>query len=123
MGVSAANMHAAHLHSARNRKGTRRRLQFKRKEFDSRYTLGKLLEEVDFGSIRAGVHKADGKQPRETQSFPLEVALMKMVSKPFGCDNVLELMEWFEMSDCYILVLEQPSHCMGLHEFCKHHKG
>ncbi|KAK2849816.1 hypothetical protein Q7C36_008599 [Tachysurus vachellii] len=109
-------------------------------EFDSRYTLGKLLGEVDFGSIRAGVRKADGKQvaikqvgksrydefitiPGETQRFPLEVALMKMVYKPFGCDNVLELLEWFEMSDCYILVLEQPSHCMGLHEFCKHHKG
>lgn len=48
---------------------------------------------------------------------------MKMVSKPFGCENVLELIEWFEMADYYILVLEQPSPCMDLHEFCKLHKG
>ncbi|KAK3543311.1 hypothetical protein QTP70_014029 [Hemibagrus guttatus] len=109
-------------------------------EFDSRYTLENLLGEVGFGSVRVGVRKADGKQvaikhvgksrydefitiPGETQSLPFEVALMKMVSKPFGCENVLELIEWFEMADCYTLVLEQPSPCMDLHEFCKLHNG
>lgn len=48
---------------------------------------------------------------------------MEMVSKPFRCENVLELLEWFEMSDCYVLILEWPSPCTDVHEFCKHHKG
>ncbi|XP_058253400.1 serine/threonine-protein kinase pim-1-like [Hemibagrus wyckioides] len=48
---------------------------------------------------------------------------MKKVSKPLPCDNVLELIEWFEMSDCYILVLERPSPCMDLQQFLKHHDG
>ncbi|KAK3553251.1 hypothetical protein QTP86_032798 [Hemibagrus guttatus] len=62
-------------------------------------------------------------QPEETSSLPLEVALMKKVSKPLPCDNVLEMIEWFEMSDCYILVLERPSPCMDVQQFLSHHDG
>lgn len=48
---------------------------------------------------------------------------MEMASKPFGCENVLELIEWFELSNCYALILEQPSPCTDVLEFCKHYKG
>ncbi|XP_058241458.1 uncharacterized protein LOC131350349 [Hemibagrus wyckioides] len=119
--------------------------------FESLYTPGEMLGEGGFGTVRAGIRNADGKQvirlcmtstvhlhlvtivkrlkndrlfqPGETSSLPLEVALMKKVSKPLPCDNVLELIEWFEMSDCYILVLERPSPCMDLQQFLKHHDG
>ncbi|MCI4378695.1 hypothetical protein PGIGA_G00218700 [Pangasianodon gigas] len=59
----------------------------------------------------------------ERHTAPLEVALMKMVSNPFLCENVLELLEWFEMSDCYVLIQEWPSSCMHVCEFCKRHKS
>ncbi|XP_058231419.1 serine/threonine-protein kinase pim-1-like [Hemibagrus wyckioides] len=61
--------------------------------------------------------------PGETNSLPLEVALMQMVSKPYRHENVLELIEWFEMSDCFILILEQPSPCIDLQKFLTGHKG
>lgn len=48
---------------------------------------------------------------------------MELVSKPFRSENILELVEWFKMSNCYVLVLEWPSPCVDVHEFCKRHKG
>ncbi|XP_058271138.1 serine/threonine-protein kinase pim-1-like [Hemibagrus wyckioides] len=55
--------------------------------------------------------------PGKTHSLPLEVALMVMVSKPY-CENVVKLLEWFEMSEFFILVLERPDCCMDLIEYC-----
>ncbi|KAK3562168.1 hypothetical protein QTP86_030172 [Hemibagrus guttatus] len=105
--------------------------------FESLYTPGELLGQGGFGSVCAGVRKADGKQvtglhiytylfifqPGQTHSLPLEVALMEMMSKPNRHKNVLELIEWFEMSDCYILILERPSPCTDLRKFLEDHKG
>ncbi|XP_058234672.1 probable serine/threonine-protein kinase MARK-A isoform X2 [Hemibagrus wyckioides] len=105
-------------------------------EFNSRYTVGELLGTGGFGSVFAGVRKADEQPvaikvmtkdphdifiaiPGETLKLPLEVALMKMVSKPPSCENMVELLEWFETSDIYILVLERPVPCMDLYRFCK----
>ncbi|KAM9466702.1 serine/threonine-protein kinase pim-1-like [Clarias gariepinus] len=44
---------------------------------------------------------------------------MKMVSRPPRCENVVQLLEWFETSRSFILVLELPNPCMDLHRFCK----
>ncbi|KAK3520507.1 hypothetical protein QTP70_024122, partial [Hemibagrus guttatus] len=52
--------------------------------------------------------------PGETNNLPLE---------PYCHENVLELFEWFEMSDCFILILERPSPCTDLRKFLKDHKG
>ncbi|XP_058231806.1 serine/threonine-protein kinase pim-1-like [Hemibagrus wyckioides] len=49
------------------------------------------------------------------------MALMQMVSKLNRHENVLELFEWFEMSDCYILILERPSPCTDLWTFQEKH--
>ncbi|XP_053365171.1 uncharacterized protein LOC128535322 [Clarias gariepinus] len=98
--------------------------------------MGEMLRKEGFDSVYAGVRKADGKEvtikhaekkhfdefltiPGETQRLPLEVALMKMVSRPPRCENVVELLEWFETSRFFILVLERPNQCMDLHLFCK----
>ncbi|XP_053343188.1 serine/threonine-protein kinase pim-3-like, partial [Clarias gariepinus] len=57
-------------------------------------------------------------KPGETHSLPLEVALMRMVSIAPRCENLVELLDWCEMSGCVVLVLERPSPCIDLREFC-----
>ncbi|KAK3515939.1 hypothetical protein QTP86_020333, partial [Hemibagrus guttatus] len=105
-------------------------------EFDSQYTVGELLGTGGFGSVFAGVRKADEQPvaikvlakdpydefitiPGETLKLPREVALMKMMSKPPHCENVVEMLEWFQTADIYILVLERPVPCMDLYQFHK----
>ncbi|XP_062846736.1 serine/threonine-protein kinase pim-2-like [Trichomycterus rosablanca] len=93
--------------------------------FDCCYTVGELLGEGGCGAVYAGVCNADGKQvavkyvlkdprdrfitiPGETYPLPVEVALMKMVSKPPHCNSVLKLLDWFDTPEHYILILERP---------------
>ncbi|XP_062846326.1 aurora kinase-like [Trichomycterus rosablanca] len=102
--------------------------------FDSLYGVGKLLGKGGCGSVFAGLRKADGKQvaikivlksgcdrfitiPGEKNGLPVEVALMLMVSEPPCCEHVLELLEWFDMPECYVLILERPARCMDLFEY------
>ncbi|KAM9470649.1 uncharacterized protein Hap1MRO34_012592 [Clarias gariepinus] len=100
----------------------------------SRYSLGELLGKGGYGSVFSGIRKEDGKQvaikivtknkytdtmtiPGETQEIPLEVALMKIVSKPPRCSNVIELLEWFDLSSQYVMILERPVPCQDLCDF------
>lgn len=46
---------------------------------------------------------------------------MKMMSKPHRCNYVVELLEWFNMPEGIILVMERPSPCMNLNEFLQLH--
>ncbi|XP_060760016.1 uncharacterized protein LOC132870393 isoform X2 [Neoarius graeffei] len=102
---------------------------------ESRYIQGELLGQGGFGYVFAGVRKEDGKQvaikyvskasddkyiniPGEKDPLPLEVGLMLMTSTQSHCENVVELLEWFEVTEWIILVLERPSPCMDLQEYC-----
>ncbi|XP_058258454.1 serine/threonine-protein kinase pim-1-like [Hemibagrus wyckioides] len=55
--------------------------------------------------------------------IPVEVGLMQMVSKPVCSPYVLELLEWFQIPDYMVLILEKPSPCMDLLKFCELHGG
>ncbi|KAM9496295.1 serine/threonine-protein kinase pim-1-like [Clarias gariepinus] len=107
-------------------------------EFHSRYFVWGLLGKGNCGTVYAGFRMADKKAvafkkehkdssyknitiPGENRILPLEVALMKMVSKPPRCENVVELLEWFESPDFLILVLERPDNCLDLKQYlmCK----
>ncbi|KAK3539996.1 hypothetical protein QTP70_019628, partial [Hemibagrus guttatus] len=101
----------------------------------SRYTMGKLLGKGGFGSVYAATRNEDGKevaikftekdhfiQPIEIPGMGkvhAEVALMKIVSESPKCSNIIELLEWFEMPDRIVLVLERPSPCVNLLEFAE----
>ncbi|XP_053343394.1 serine/threonine-protein kinase pim-3-like [Clarias gariepinus] len=77
-----------------------------------------VCEQVAIKYVDKSVCREYISKPGETHSLPLEVALMQMVSIPPRCENLVELLEWFKVSVCFILVLERPSPYMDLHEFC-----
>ncbi|KAM9450094.1 uncharacterized protein Hap1MRO34_022574 isoform 2-T4 [Clarias gariepinus] len=62
-------------------------------------------------------------RPGEMQALPLEVVLMKMVSKPPSCSSVVDLLDWFDLPNMYMMVLEWPRPCMDLWDFIVLKKG
>ncbi|XP_046712231.1 serine/threonine-protein kinase pim-1-like isoform X1 [Silurus meridionalis] len=113
---------------------------FLTEKITSQYIIGGLLGEGGDGQVYAGICKANNrpvavkyilrddyggnmKIPGEKRPIPREVGLMKMVSRPIRSQYVLELLEWFDTRKYHILILEQPSPCMNLEEFCELHGG
>ncbi|TSK42107.1 Serine/threonine-protein kinase pim-1 [Bagarius yarrelli] len=109
-------------------------------EITSQYIIGGLLGHGGGGVVYTGVRIADGREvavkfairdeyqemiviPGKTTPIPVEVGLMQMVSKPFCDPNILELLEWFDIPGYMVLMLEKPSPCMNLTEFCKLYSG
>ncbi|XP_046725327.1 uncharacterized protein LOC124398891 isoform X2 [Silurus meridionalis] len=102
-------------------------------EVKSQYIVGEILGKGSFSSVYAAVRKADGKQvalkyvtkdlhegmPGEK---PKEVEMMDILCKPPRCKNIVELQEWFDISSCFVLVLERPIPSMDLQKFCKNYQ-
>ncbi|KAL6485281.1 hypothetical protein MHYP_G00073260 [Metynnis hypsauchen] len=59
-------------------------------------------------------------QPDESNAVLVEVALMQMMSQLTICKNIIQLIEWFDEPDRYILVLERPDPCVDLESFIDH---
>ncbi|KAL7833502.1 hypothetical protein AOLI_G00284620 [Acnodon oligacanthus] len=99
--------------------------------FKSRYVVGHKLGQGGFGSVFNGRRVSDGLQvaikfvskrktsrylysPFESKAVPAEVVLMQIMSQPPICKNVVQLIEWFDEPQRYILILERPDPCMDL---------
>ncbi|TSK87562.1 Serine/threonine-protein kinase pim-1 [Bagarius yarrelli] len=104
--------------------------------FESRYTKRRLLDRKAFTCVYAGIRKTDKKEvviklvrkhphllsmliPGTTCEAPVEVVLMQIVSEPPCCSNIVQLLEWFDMADHIVIVLEKPSPSLNLLEFVK----
>ncbi|XP_068034705.1 serine/threonine-protein kinase pim-1-like [Anomalospiza imberbis] len=105
--------------------------QQQRQPLQERYRLGSLLGSGGFGSVFAATRLSDGapvaikRVPRnrvrhwgelpDGTSAPLEVVLLDKVSS--GCTGVIQLLEWLELPDSVVLVLERPERCQELSGF------
>ncbi|KAK3511143.1 hypothetical protein QTP70_032086, partial [Hemibagrus guttatus] len=43
---------------------------------------------------------------------------MQLACKPPHCPNVVQLIEWFETAQYFILVMERPDPCVDLYKYC-----
>ncbi|XP_054142430.1 serine/threonine-protein kinase pim-1-like, partial [Melozone crissalis] len=96
-----------------------------------RHRLGSLLGRGGFGSVFAATRLSDGapvaikRMPRDRirhwgelpdgTRAPLEIVLLAKVSR--GCGGVIQLLEWLELPDSFLLVLERPERCQELPGF------
>ncbi|XP_054141443.1 NUAK family SNF1-like kinase 2, partial [Melozone crissalis] len=96
-----------------------------------RHRLGSLLGRGGFGSVFAATRLSDGapvaikRVPRDRirhwgelpdgTSAPLEIVLLAKVSR--GCGGVIQLLEWLELPDSFLLVLERRERCQELPGF------
>ncbi|XP_054149360.1 serine/threonine-protein kinase pim-1-like, partial [Melozone crissalis] len=99
----------------------------------SRYRLGSLLGRGGFGRVFAATRLSDGapvaikRVPRnrvrhwgelpDGTSAPLEIVLLARVST--GFPGVVQLLEWLELPNCIVMVLERPEQCQDLHRFIR----
>ncbi|XP_031948085.1 serine/threonine-protein kinase pim-1-like isoform X2 [Corvus moneduloides] len=81
-----------------------------------RYRVGSLLGRGGFGSVFAATRLSDGAPPDGT-SAPLEVVLLDKVST--GFPGVVQLLEWLELPNNVVLVMERPEHSEDLLHFIR----
>jgi len=98
--------------------------------FQESYSVGPVLGNGGFGIVYEGIRLADGKpvaikhiaRSKVTEWFkqddgtfvPMEVALLQKVDEVPG---VVRLIEYFERSDSFILVMDRPSPVMDLFDY------
>uniref|UniRef100_A0A8C9L278 Serine/threonine-protein kinase n=1 Tax=Serinus canaria TaxID=9135 RepID=A0A8C9L278_SERCA len=97
------------------------------------YRLGSLLGRGGFGSVFAATRLSDGapvaikRVPRkrvrhwgelpDSTSAPLEIVLLAKVST--GFPGVVQLLEWLELPNDVLMVLEHPERCQDLQHFIR----
>ena len=66
------------------------------------------------GSIRPAGGTVSSSQPDGTR-VPMEIVLMEKVGS--GCHNIIQLLDWFELPDSFLLVMERPESSQDLLAF------
>ncbi|XP_067303503.1 serine/threonine-protein kinase pim-1-like [Pseudorasbora parva] len=106
----------------------------------SRYEIGRMLGEGGYGSVFEGKRLEDGlevavkiaRKPKDMKyihiaghpaPLPLEVGLLILVNNGPKVPEIIELLDWQDQPDQYILVLERPSPCKDLWDFLNFHDG
>lgn len=94
--------------------------------FEIQYQLGKRLGEGGFGTVYAATRLSDGRKVAVKQvlkskvlswamvdgeTVPLEVLLHRKVNH---IEGVIELIEWFEYADSFLIIMERPSKVIDL---------
>lgn len=97
-------------------------------DFDKKYTIGNLLGKGGFGTVYAGYRNRDHLPVAikcinknrvlhgKNDHIPIEVALMTMTSH---IEGVIKLIEYFELPDCFMLILERMMSNVGTNKDIK----
>lgn len=102
--------------------------------FSSLYRCGALLGRGGFGSVFSGQRLSDGLQvaikqisfdrvlhwtrlPGSARLVPLEVALLLRLSEVGGHRGVVQLLDWFQVEEHFLLVLERPVQSRDLFDY------
>ncbi|TRZ04596.1 hypothetical protein HGM15179_022511, partial [Zosterops borbonicus] len=99
-----------------------------KKQLQELYRLGPQLGSGGFGTVYSGTRLSDGspvaikRVARESvlqwdelpdgTRVPVEIALMEKVGS--GCHNIIQLLDWFEQPDGFLLVMERPEQSQDL---------
>uniref|UniRef100_A0A8C3UZ32 Serine/threonine-protein kinase n=1 Tax=Catharus ustulatus TaxID=91951 RepID=A0A8C3UZ32_CATUS len=107
-----------------------------KKQLQELYQLGPQLGSGGFGTVFSGTRLSDGspvaikRVARESvlqwdelpdgTRVPMEVVLMEKVGS--GCHYVIQLLDWFELPDSFLLVMERPEASRDLLQLLLEHE-
>uniref|UniRef100_A0A8C1W8C8 non-specific serine/threonine protein kinase n=1 Tax=Cyprinus carpio TaxID=7962 RepID=A0A8C1W8C8_CYPCA len=82
------------------------------------YVIGSMLGEGTFGAVYEASRLQDGFKP-----LPLEVALVVLVNRGPCIPEIIQLLDWQDQHDHYIMVMERSSPCEDLFSVAERHGG
>ncbi|XP_059423279.1 uncharacterized protein LOC132158045 isoform X2 [Carassius carassius] len=90
-------------------------------KFSSCYDVGVKLGQGGFGSVYKGTHRISGQKPGSTEPLLSEVVMNVMVCAPPKSPYVVQMIEWFDQTHQFVIVMEYPHPCQTLLEFTMWH--
>lgn len=100
-----------------------------KESFESMYAVHSVLGTGGFGTVYAGIRKSDNKLvaikhiarakvtewvEENGQRLPIEVSLLQRTAHLSG---VIQLLDFFEQTDSFIVVMERPDNCKDLFDY------
>lgn len=62
-------------------------------------------------------------QPFYPEPLPLEIALTVIVNRAPSCPNIIEVLDWQDDTNLYVMVMEHPLPCIDMHRFLNLNRG